>query len=214
MINTTRTRQSKKSKFKGRKSLKLTVESFSESKYLTDSCHHFPLTSMATMSYSDTGIFIGGWTATNKISQGVGNNQRIGNRCRVKFLHYKFNLFSQTGQPDTARIMVIKDTAPKGVVPVLGDIFDNPNNNLSVISPNSMGQYCFLYDKLIDLPSVDQIKSVDIKIPYNVETKYFSNGQTLADIENNAIYVMVISVNGLTSTEVLQFFSVIRYKDF
>jgi hypothetical protein len=213
MKNTTRTRGNF-SRRKGRKpNLKLAIEKLSESKYLTDSCHHFPLSALASIAYSDTGIFIGGWTATNKVPQGIQNNQRIGNRMTVKHLDYKFNLFAPTNSPDTVRIIVIKDTAPKGIVPLLTDMFDNPNNNLSPISPNSMGQYQIIRDHYVDIGGYLPVRSIRIQIPYKIETKYYGNGPNLGDIENNALYIIVLSVNGFSSTEVLQFYSVIRYKD-
>jgi len=213
MKNSTRTRNRKSKRLPVKRSLKSRLESVSENKFITDSCHHFPLGSLASLAYSDTGIFIGGWTCTNKVVQGLQNNQRIGNRMNVKFLEYKFNFFAPSGNPDTVRVLVIKDTAPKGIVPLLGDMFDNQNNNFSPISPNSMGQYVILSEHYIDIGGYLPVRTLHIKLPYNIETKYYGNGPNLGDIENNAIYIIVVSVNGATTTEVLQFFSVMRYKD-
>lgn len=193
--------------------LKQRIQNLSERKLLTESSHHFPLTSIASMTYSDNGIFTDGWTCTNRIAQGTQNNQRIGNTASMKKIDYTFNVYAPASNPDTARILVIKDTAPKGIVPLLSDMFDDPNNNLTCIAPNSMKQYKVLAEHFLDVGGLYLTRTIKFSVPLKCETTYFSNGANLGSIENNAIYIIIVSVNGQTSTECLNFWSSIKYFD-
>jgi len=201
---------------KSRRPRRLTVENtllrLAETKVLTESSHHFPLVTLSAITYSDSGIFTDGWTCTNRVAQGTSNNQRIGNAMTTVLIHYKFNLFANTNNPDTVRIMTILDLAPKGTVPLLGNVFDDPTNNLSSLAPNSTRQYKMLHDKLVDVGGSTQTVSHTFTIRRQKKTRYFGTNSDLASIKNNAIYIIVISVNG-QPTECLNYWSSLVYKD-
>jgi len=184
----------------------------SETKILTESSHHFPLVQLAAITYSDNGIFTDGWTCTNRVAQGTSNNQHIGNALTTILIDYKFNLFANVNNPDTVRIMSILDLAPKGSVPLLGNMFDDPNNNLSSLAPQSSRQFKMLHDKLVDVGGNTQTVSHTFKIRKSVKSRYFGVNNDLASIENYAFYIIVISVNG-APTECLNFWSSLVFKD-
>jgi len=205
-------KSSRNSKRPRRLNVKNTLLMMSETKILTESSHHFPLVQLAAITYSDNGIFTDGWTCTNRVAQGTSNNQHIGNALTTILIDYKFNLFANVNNPDTVRIMSILDLAPKGSVPLLSNMFDDPNNNLSSIAPQSTRQYKMLHDKLIDVGGNYQTASHTFKIRKSVKTRYFGVNNDLASIENYAFYIIVISVNG-APTECLNFWSSFVFKD-
>jgi len=202
----------RKQTFSSRK-FKTQLLNVSERKIITESSHHFPLVALSAMTYSDTGIFTDGWTCTNRIPQGTANNQRIGNTVTLKRIDYKFSVYAPANNPDTVRILIIKDVAPKGSVPLLGNMFDDPNNNLSVIAPNSMKQYKILAEHFLDVGGVYLVRTLMFSVLLKCETTYFGLNADLASIENNAIYVMVFSVNSMPSTECLNYWSTCKYFD-
>jgi len=211
--NKNNNKQKKRKQTFSKLNLKQRLQSLSERKLLTESSHHFPLTALAAMTYSDTGIFTDGWTCTNRIITGTQNNQRIGNSITLKRIDYTFNVYAPSNNPDTVRILVIKDQAPKGSVPLLGNMFDDPNNNLSVIAPNSMKQYKIIAEHFLDVGGVYLVRTVKFSVLLKCETTYFGSNADLASIENNAIYILVFSVNGLNSTECLNFWSTMKFYD-
>jgi len=196
-----------------KQSIKQALKNFSELKILTESSHHFSLQSLATMSYSDSGIFTDGWTCTNRMLQGTANNQHIGNSISLKLIHYTLNVFAPVNSPDTARVLVILDHGPKGSPPLLTNLFDDPNQGLSCLAPNSMQQYSILADHYIDVGGYLPVRTLSFTVRLKSSVKYFGSNNDLASIENNAVYIMVISVNGQNSTEVLNFWSSLHYYD-
>jgi len=179
----------------------------------TEHCHHFMLNSVANLVYSDSGIYIGGWTCTNRIVQGTDNNERIGNSIHVTKVDYVFNVSAPVNNPDTIRIFVIKDIAPKGMWPALADMFDDPTHNLTQISPNCRHQYKIIHDALIDVGAYLPVRTHKFTLKLGMDTRYVGVGPNLVAVENGALYVLVISVNGINTSEVLQFWSTIYYKD-
>jgi hypothetical protein len=207
-----KTRNRSKQTRSRRLNVKNLIMNLSETKILTESSHHFPLNELNATTYSDTGIFVGGWTCTNRVAQGTANNQHIGNALTTVLIDYKFNLFANVNNPDTVRIMCILDLAPVGSVPVFNNMFDDPNNNLTSIAPQSTRQFKMLHDRLIDVGGNTQTVSHSFKVRKSVKTRFFNSTPTLQAIENNAIYIIVISVNG-APTECLNFWSSFVYKD-
>lgn len=185
----------------------------SETKIITESSHHFPLVQMANITYSDSGIFTDGWTCTNRIAQGTANNQRIGNSATIVKVKYKFNLYAPTGQPDTIRILSIIDKNPKGVPPLLTHMFDDPNNNFTCIAPNSTHQYQIIHDALIDVGGIYLTRSHMFNLSRKLDTQYFGVNNDLASMTTNALYIIVISVNGTGASECLNFWSSCIFKD-
>jgi len=196
-----------------RPNFKLQIQQLSERKILTESSHHFPLTNIASMTYSDTGIFTDGWTCTNRIPQGTANNQRIGSSATMKSVDYTFNVYAPPNNPDTARILVIIDHGPKGTVPLLSNMFDDPNNNLTCIAPTATGQYKILAEHFLDVGGVYLTRTVKFHVPLKCESKYFGLNADLASIQNNSIYIIIVTVNGQNTTECLNFWSSLKYYD-
>jgi len=101
-----------------------------------------------------------------------------------------------------------------GYTPTLPNMFDDPANNLSCVSPNAMKTYRIIADEYVDVGGVYQTKQHNFHIPLHCNTTYFTSGPGLADVENYAIYVMAISVNGTNNSQVLQFWSTLHFVDF
>jgi len=202
-----RTRRPKK------QSISKQIMNLSETKMKTEHCHHFMLNSVSNLVYSDSGIYIGGWTCTNKIVQGTANNERIGNSIHVSKIDYIFNVTAPVNSPDTVRILVIKDIAPKGMWPALADMFDDLTHNLTQIAPNCRHQYKIIHDAYIDVGAYLPVRTHKFTLKLGTDTRYVGVGPNLVDLENGAIYILVVSVNGINTSEVLQFWSTIYYKD-
>jgi len=213
-MSKTRYNRSKQSNKRPKKqTLSKQIMNLSETKIKTEHCHHFMLNSVNNLVYSDSGIYIGGWTCTNKIVQGVANNERIGNSIHIFKVEYIFNVSAPVNSPDTVRIMVIKDVAPKGMWPALADMFDDPTHNLTQIAPNCRHQYKIIHDFLIDVGSYLPVRSHKCTIKLGMDTRYVGVGPNLVDLENGALYVLAVSINGINTSEVLQFWSTLFYKD-
>jgi len=209
-----RTQRRRARNLRGRpQSFKQQLLSCSEMKTLTESSHHFPLTNLSALVYAEPLLATGGWTATNLIAQGTTNNTRIGMSVTLSTLDLFFNLYAPVANPDTVRIMVIYDISPQGLSPSLNDIFDNPANNLSVIAPASTRQFRLLVDRYVNVGGYNPCKQCNIDLKVKYEPRYFSGGSSIADIENGALYVLIVSVNGQASTECLQYFQRITYHD-
>jgi hypothetical protein len=196
-----------------RVSLRTQLEMLTEQKRLVNDCLHFTANPLSGTYYSDTGIYVGGWTCSNLIAQGVTSNQRIGYQVKLKSIKYTFNIYAPISTPDTCRIMIILDKQSKTQLPLKTDIFNNPANGLSTISPASRKSYSFLHDSFIDVGGYQQLRTIKFTIKLNLNSTYFSAGNTLSDLQTGTIYVFAISVNGTGSTEILNFQSVTTYID-
>jgi len=194
-------------------SLRQEIMNLSEVKIRTDNSHHFPLNSVTNLTYSDSGIYVGGWTCYNRVPQGLGNNDRIGNTITNIKAKFAFTLYAPSGSPDSVRILVVKDLAPKGTWPALVDMFDNPGNNLTVISPNCRTQYQIIHESNVDIGGYLPVQHCNFTVNSKINTKFVGGGGNLLDIENGALYIIVFSVNSLTSTEVLGYYCSTFYHD-
>jgi len=97
--------------------------------------------------------------------------------------------------------------------PALADMFDDPTHNLTQISPNCRHQYKIIHDALIDVGAYLPVRTHKFTLKLGMDTRYVGVGPNLVALENGALYVLVISVNGINTSEVLQFWSTLYYKD-
>jgi hypothetical protein len=183
-----------------------------ELKALTSTYNHFILPELANVTYTD-GNLSTGWTCLSLIPQGSSANSRNGSQVIITSINVKMILFAPTGNPDTVRIMLIRDLGLHGVAPPLNEIFDNTANNLTCIGPDCRRQYRLLKDIMVDIGGQNELKTININYNARVRTYYFGQTATLASMENNAIYIFAITVNGNTTSQVLKYAQVVNFID-
>lgn len=189
------------------------LRQISEKKMLTGSCHHFPLNGISSLVYNDSSLAAGGWTAMNLIAQGTANNQRIGFEVSPLDIDLAITVYSADNTPDTVRVMVILDKATNGLAPLLGEIFDNTGNNLSVLAPAGMRTYKMLLDEYINIGDGMQVKTKHWQIKTGFRTRWTGANSILAHMELGAYYIMVVSCTGTNSSECLGCFYRFKYTD-
>jgi hypothetical protein len=189
------------------------LKSRTEVKALTYTYHHWNVAPITSVAYNDGGLYLDGWTCINLIAQGNTANTRNGSQIELVDVKVTFSLYAPSAAPDSVRILLIKDLAPKNVAPPLNEIFDNTANPLTAISPDCTQQYKLLSDSIIDLGGSNPTRTFTRWLKLNARSYYFGSTSTLASVENGAIYIFIWSINAVATTEVLQYASLIRFRD-
>lgn len=171
----------------------------------------------------DTTINAGHSSATtfyllNGLQRGDQFSQRIGRSLRIKSI--EINSLHTLGAGATAssiRMILFLSIAPKGIAPVAGDVLNNGGPPLNIVSPRNLdnrSNILILRDKTLSLSSSgDQKKSwnyfknLDIKAIYNS-----GNAGTVADIDGQALYLMIMSTEPV-NVPASQIFLRVRFID-
>jgi len=147
------------------------------------------------------------------LTQGVGENQRIGRKICVKNIHYRGNVeyIPQVGSEawDRAVIMIILDTQCNGAFPANPptDVFSSTNPSAFLLNLDNSNRFRVLKSWSHDFNATvqdvggatlaNQIAHVDLYVPMNMEVVYSANTGAIAELRDNNIFLAFGSANGL-----------------
>lgn len=152
------------------------------------------------------------------LGQGVGDYSRIGSTIRVLSCNFNFILALTTGSYyDNVRVMMIIDRNVAGLAMTSSEFLYDVGAGQAPMSPykQSTGkskEYSILYDKTFTLQNMPpQITSAQTimhlklhhKFKYPLKVQYYANAAaySVADIQSNAINVILFSSNGTTAIQ-------------
>lgn len=171
----------------------------------------------ANVSSANNGTILQAGSLIN-ISQGVGEQQRIGRKCVIKSIHFKgartlpANLFSNDAS-DRMRIIVYQDKQCNGISASVGNMLQETDID-SFRNLENSGRFVFLYDRTHSIQATagggngtndftsDVIKHWKLNINLNIPIEYNSTTGAIAEIRSNNIGIMMIpGLNNISGFE-------------
>lgn len=160
----------------------------------------------------------GVFSLMNGLVQGTSAVTRIGQRIIIRSILLNILLYGQPVQPySMLRFMIIQDKQPNGAIFTLGSLLENPAAGSSTLSPlnyDNTKRYKILWDKRFVLCNsanqekfIKYYKKVYIPVEYNV-----FNAGTVADINKNSLYLLVINSDNINVPS-FSWYHRIRYTD-
>lgn len=151
-------------------------------------------TAIAAYNVNTTGTF----TLLNGLTLGTTQlSDRIGKDVFLKDLFIQGKMY--TGTTTTTfqgRIIVFRDIMPNGSTPALTDVLVEASSS-SAYNVTNLNRFMILYDQTASLTGAlgtdNSQRAVAIHVPLNFVTYYNSgNAGTIADIEKNSLYMLLI----------------------
>jgi len=148
-------------------------------------------------------------TCLNTISQGVANNQRVGESAHMLEVIVRCGV-SATAR-DVVRMVIVHAVSPEGAAPNLHSLFDDSSNGNTLLAPFSRREYKLLYDKNLDLGQDVLIGHFEVQLMVGIDTWYSNVGNTIPSLYNGGIFVLLFCHLGLSS--VWSFYSRVEFLD-
>lgn len=146
------------------------------------------------------------------LTQGVGENQRIGRKICVKSVHFRGNceFVPQAASQgwDRAVIMLVLDTQCNGAFPANPptDVFSSTNPAAFLLNLDNTNRFRILKTWSNDFNAsvqdvggvtlANQIRHVDMYVPMNMEVMYSAATGAIAEIRDNNLFLAYGSSNG------------------
>lgn len=89
----------------------------------------------------------------NFVTLGAANNERIGNQIRVAGINFRLNLVYSPGTGELTkvlRIVVIKDSAVNGTLPVITDVLTSASTT-AFRNPNQLPRFEVIHDQVYEM---------------------------------------------------------------
>lgn len=139
---------------------------------------------------------VGSRLLLNGLQTGDDIDTRHGRQIRMKSVHLKLNLEQDAASTHTRyRIVLLIDRFPQGATPAWTDVFDGADIH-AMRNLSNRRRFCILKDWSGNLVKTTNVarKSVKHFAPLNFKV-IFNDGNvgTIADIENNALYLFMIT---------------------
>ncbi len=154
----------------------------------------------------------------NLIAQGVGESQRIGRKCTIKFISWRFTMTMPTRTAasisDTVRVLLYLDKQANGATAANTDVLESADyqsfNNLS-----NKGRFRTLMDRTYDingnagsgrgttdtLSYGSKITNDSFYKKVNIPIEFTAGSGAITEITSNNIGVILMSEQGLASFE-------------
>lgn len=162
----------------------------------------------------------GGIIPLNYVNQGDGATSRDGDQFRMKSLDMTFNvsLPSSAVRPNNTRMLLVLDTEPNGVLPLVTDVIDTASGATYINAPRNLAnrsRFVIMKDWLVTLnpngteaTSRKYFRKIDIKVLYNGATA------TILTLKNNGLFLLVLGDEAVAATNpVYDISSRIRFID-
>jgi len=164
------------------------------------------------------------------VSNGTDSVTRVGRRVLMKSINmrYSLNNIAEPGGgssgpwPNRARILLIYDKSPNGVLPAAADILEPGAGFNSMMDLNNSDRFVVIADEMTEQNQnqtgvVGQTAaSGHVYRKINMESVYGGTGNAIADIKSGAIYIMVCSdsvLDSVSATWAVNALTRIRYTD-
>jgi len=150
------------------------------------------------------------------ISQGVGENERVGRKCTIRSIHWRYNVkvseSTAEGTPkngDTVRVIMFLDKQTNGTAALVSDILSSSNYH-SFRNLSNSGRFNILYDKQHCLnvdglavntagtaySNTEVIREFVVNKKVNIPVEFSNTTGVLTGIKSNNIGILTISKNG------------------
>lgn len=162
--------------------------------------YHKLLTGVSIASNSTGAIKL-----VNAPIQGDDYNHRTGRMIDIKSLNFKFisKVTAGTGVDQLQRVIVFVHLKPHGTAPAVTDLLQTAEVH-SMRNPIYIGDFRVLYDKVFNLNATAESGSTRFGKFYkkmSLITRYNTgNAGTIADIEDNALYIMTVGTEAAGAT--------------
>lgn len=140
--------------------------------------------------------------ATSDITQGIAQQQRIGNSVHAIALDVDVDVnFLVSPGPSKLYYAVVLDTQViSDTLPATGDIFTSFGSQNIKLNLNNLGRYRVLYEKYI-LRDNEKLRTAwHFSVPLNFNMRF--NGAAGNDFQKNAVYIVLESNTGTGTTTV------------
>jgi hypothetical protein len=178
-------------------------------KYMLNAEHKFKDTSI-NQSPNNNGVQV----LLNGMSQGDTASTRDGNSVKIDKIHLLLDNIKNTSATTTVlRTIVYVAKAPNGSAPAIADVL-TPQNENGLYNPINMGNLIkILYDRVHTFENSGKAISITRKnLNHIVHTRFGGTGATISDIQQGAIYLLLIS-NESTNTPTVQGTTRVMYYD-
>jgi len=143
-------------------------------------------------------------------AQGDGDNERIGDTVKLKYLKLNIRLTVSTISPDVVRVIVFRwkpniaySTDFNTLTPLI--LYNVANDDYQTAMShynNKKGQYHIYRDRLIHLDTYNSIKAIRMKIPLkDIKCEFTGDGTSTTHSMTNSIFVMVIGEGTPTNVD-------------
>lgn len=131
-----------------------------------------------------------------RITRGVESYSRIGNQITIKAVELRLLLNRNSAGATVQRmhVLVLRTKEPYGVAAIAADLYSAPSTFSSPRSPEYANDFIALWETTVVLDSSGP-NSVQIEkmLPCGFQTKYASNGGTVADCVANNVELLIWS---------------------
>lgn len=223
-VKTKRYGGAKKAATKGNRKLatvstvKRMINKSSETKFV-----YSAFTTITSNLLSNSSLF----TLLNPLTQGDTDSNRTGDKVRFHYLtmNLRHIIYDLQGDDLVYRVNIIRVKNPRGSAPtastlvVNGGTAQNPEEIWDEVLYDFSSRYEVLYDsgvKIIhkQISNNYNLSADYISIPCDFTTDYsLSNVGTIADIDQNALYLYVRTNNSTANQHVVQYSYKLTYKD-
>lgn len=152
------------------------------------------------------------WT---NLAQGNLENQRNGNRIKIKSLAEHYMFLSSTASPfTTVRVITFIDKASHGAAPAVLDVLDSASWLSHYNNENAGSRFKILNDKLIDLSNTNLLhadRKFYLKMGHHIT--YSGTDSTQAGCLNGHVYSLFIAEYTSTNSPIVAYNNVFNYID-
>ncbi len=143
----------------------------------------------------------GTWYLFNMPAQGVAQNQRIGDRARIRDVMVNMVLFS-SGAADLARVLIIQEKGLSAATPTTAAILQTARPD-SPLTYNATELYEVLYDEMIPTAQNSSLAVTErrLHLTPKIPDLRFQAGSTT--LYSGQIYALAITYANLTTTIVI-----------
>lgn len=165
----------------------------------------------------------GSLTLLNGCAQGTDYTQRIGRKTVNRSVYLRATIFPTEGTAplgDIVRILVILDKEPNGAAPVVADVLTSAAPE-APMNLNNRDRFVTISDQIVECEAgnwsagnlttgAPKTHYVSFFKPIKCETIWGGTGATIASIQSNAIYMLLVSSNGVYQ---MQYSTRVRFED-
>ena len=160
----------------------------------------------------DTAIAVGGTVTAsiNLIAQGVTESERVGRKCTIRSILWRWNLqypsqAVMASTSDSIRLVMYTDKQANGATAAVTDLFES-NDYQSFNNLSNSGRFRVLYDKTIGMQqnaaiagpvTNEQDKNGTFFQSVNIPIEFSAGAGTIAEIRSNNLGVMLFSRVGV-----------------
>lgn len=174
-------------------------------------------TQVTDAAYAAASSAFAGLGILNLIAQGSGNGQRVGRKCTMRSLFYRFQAISLAGanpSQDRIRIVIVFDRQFNGTLPAVADIFAPSTDYIGFQNLNNSERFLVVSDKHFECQAggAGTVTTGECYVKMSLEEMFKGTGATALDIATGAL-IGYIAAPGSATGFTYNFASRVRFTD-